>query len=195
MIGNCRAALRMLSGRLRVGDGRAASPGRSPSERKDGQDEGLTPLGQLIEEFDYCVDYDEEDEAENRRQVSRSGLEIMKLLLKAGASLDRCERDLSAEAAMQEFSISPPKLRQRRVLRQVPRTRGRRPRARQLQGLCAGAASPVPPPALSARPRSRQDGQPRARLERLLDPSRARCRMNGACWRRVLCSSGKRPRD
>ena len=27
----------------------------------------------------------------------------MKLLLRAGASLDRCERDLSAEAAMQEF--------------------------------------------------------------------------------------------
>ena len=60
------------------------------------------PLGTLIEHFDYCV-HALEDRAAHQRQVSRSGLEIMKLLLRAGASLDRCERDLSAEAAMQEF--------------------------------------------------------------------------------------------
>ena len=61
------------------------------------------PLGTLIEHFDYCVHALEDDRAAHQRQVSRSGLEIIKLLLKAGASLDRCERDLSAEAAMQEF--------------------------------------------------------------------------------------------
>ena len=60
------------------------------------------PLGTLIEHFDYCV-HTLEDRVAHQRQVSRSGLEIMKLLLRAGASLDRCERDLSAEAAMQEF--------------------------------------------------------------------------------------------
>ena len=60
------------------------------------------PLGTLIEHFDYCV-HALEDRAAHQRQVSRSGLEIMKLLLRAGASLDRCKRDLSAEAAMQEF--------------------------------------------------------------------------------------------
>ena len=60
------------------------------------------PLGTLIEHFDYCV-HTLEDRAAHQRQVSRSGLEIMKLLLRAGASLDRCERDLSAEAAMQAF--------------------------------------------------------------------------------------------
>ena len=65
------------------------------------EDEDLTPLGQLIEEFDYNLWKNEE--AENRRRISRSGLEIMKLLLKAGASVDRCQRDLSAEAAMQGF--------------------------------------------------------------------------------------------
>ena len=59
------------------------------------------PLGTLIEHFDYCV-HALEDRAAHQRQVSRSGLEIMKLLLRAGASLDCCERDLSAEAAMQE---------------------------------------------------------------------------------------------
>ena len=60
------------------------------------------PLGTLIEHFDYCV-HTLEDRAAHQRQVSRSGLEIMKLLLRAGASLDGCERDLSAEAAMQAF--------------------------------------------------------------------------------------------
>ena len=65
------------------------------------EDEDLTPLGQLIEEFDYNLWKNEE--AENRRRISRSGLEIMKLLLKAGASVDRCQGGLSAEAAMQEF--------------------------------------------------------------------------------------------
>ena len=60
------------------------------------------PLGTLIEHFDYCV-HALEDRAAHQRQVSRSGLEIMKLLLRAGASLDGCERDLSAEAAMQAF--------------------------------------------------------------------------------------------
>ena len=65
------------------------------------EDEDLTPLGQLIEEFDYNLWKNEA--AENRRRISRSGLEIMKLLLKAGASVDRCQRDLSAEAAMQGF--------------------------------------------------------------------------------------------
>ena len=59
----------------------------------------MTPLGTLIQKFDYCVD----DNHGDRRQVSRSALEIMKLLLRAGALLDRCERDLSAEAAMQAF--------------------------------------------------------------------------------------------
>ena len=65
------------------------------------EDEDLTPLGQLIEEFDYNLWKNEA--AENRRRISRSGLEIMKLLLKAGASIDRCQRDRSAEAAMQDF--------------------------------------------------------------------------------------------
>ena len=65
------------------------------------EDEDLTPLGQLIEEFDYNLWKNEA--AENRRRISHSGLEIMKLLLKAGASIDRCAGDLSAEAAMQAF--------------------------------------------------------------------------------------------
>ena len=81
--------------------------------------DSLTPLGQLIEEFDYNLDNLLEDEAHDyeefseedaaaiaaaiQRQVSRSGLEIMKLLLRAGASLDSCRYDLSAEALMQEF--------------------------------------------------------------------------------------------
>ena len=65
------------------------------------EDEDLTPLGQLIEEFDYNLWKNEA--AENRRRISRSGLEIMKLLLKAGASVDRCQGDRSAEAAMQGF--------------------------------------------------------------------------------------------
>ena len=60
------------------------------------------PLGTLIGHFDYCV-HTLEDRAAHQRQVSRSGLEIMKLLLRAGASLDGCERGLSAEAAMQDF--------------------------------------------------------------------------------------------
>ena len=64
-------------------------------------DQGMTPLGQLIVEFDYCVSYD--DDGDVRRQVSRSGLEIMISLLRAGASINRCAGDLSAEAAMQAF--------------------------------------------------------------------------------------------
>ena len=62
--------------------------------------QGMTPLGQLIVEFDYLVDEEDEDD---RRQVSRSGLEIMKLMLKAGASIYRCKGDLSAENLMQDF--------------------------------------------------------------------------------------------
>ena len=67
------------------------------------QQEDVTPLGVLIEEFDYNLDEEEDDAAAIQRQISRSGLEIMKLLLKAGASIDRCAVDLSAEAAMQAF--------------------------------------------------------------------------------------------
>ena len=70
------------------------------------EDEDLTPLGQLIEEFDYNLWKNEE--AENRRRISRSGLEIMKLLLKAGASIDRCKDGLSAEACMQAFLSDRP---------------------------------------------------------------------------------------
>ena len=64
-----------------------------------------TPLGTLIKKFNYGLHYveDEDSRTADQRQVSRSGLEIMKLLLKGGASLDRCERDRSAEAAMQDF--------------------------------------------------------------------------------------------
>ena len=68
--------------------------------RTNTEDE-MTPLGQLIEDFDYCLW--QNNVAENRRRISRSGLEIMKLLLKAGASVDRCQGGLSAEAAMQGF--------------------------------------------------------------------------------------------
>ena len=68
-------------------------------------DVGMTPLGQLLVEFDYCVDDEDQDD---RRQVSRSGLDIMKLLLKAGASLDRCWGDRSAEELMQEFLSTRP---------------------------------------------------------------------------------------
>ena len=67
---------------------------------------GLTPLGQVIEQFNYCVDIDEEEEDYDElalQQTSRSALEIIKLLLKAGASIDRCKGDLSAEACMQAF--------------------------------------------------------------------------------------------
>ena len=70
------------------------------------QDEDLTPLAQLIQKFDYCVG--ENAMPARQRRVSRSGLEIMKLLLRAGASIDRCERDLSAEACMQEFLTRRP---------------------------------------------------------------------------------------
>ena len=63
-----------------------------------------TPLGQLIDEFDYCLgEADEDDRAATQRQISRSGLEILMLLLRAGASLDRCQYDSSAEELMQEF--------------------------------------------------------------------------------------------
>ena len=70
------------------------------------EDEDLTPLGQLIEEFDYNLWKNEA--AENRRRISRSGLEIMKLLLKAGASIDRCKEGRSAEACMQAFLSDRP---------------------------------------------------------------------------------------
>ena len=67
--------------------------------------EDLTPLGQLIVRLDYDLeDVEEEDEIVARQeQICRSGLEIMKLLLKAGASLDRCQYGDSAEELMQEF--------------------------------------------------------------------------------------------
>ena len=66
---------------------------------------GLTPLGQVIEQFNYTLDeVEEEDEVPARQiEVSRSALEIIKLLLKAGASIDRCKGDLSAEECMQAF--------------------------------------------------------------------------------------------
>ena len=70
--------------------------------------QGLTPLGEVIEQFNYCVDIDEEDEDYDElalQQTSRSALEIMKLLLKAGASIDRCKGDRSAEACMQAFLV------------------------------------------------------------------------------------------
>jgi len=67
------------------------------------QQEDVTPLGVLIEEFDYNLDEEEDDAAAIQRQISRSGLEIMISLLRAGASIDRCAGDLSAEAAMQAF--------------------------------------------------------------------------------------------
>ena len=76
-----------------------ASGARVNARTDEGED--LTPLGQLIEEFDYNLWKNEA--AENRKRISRSGLEIMKLLLKAGASIDRCQGDRSAEAAMQGF--------------------------------------------------------------------------------------------
>ena len=74
------------------------------------EDEDLTPLGQLIERFDYTLDeVDEEDEiAARQEQISRSGLEIMISLLRAGASLDRCQEDDSAEELMQEFLYRRP---------------------------------------------------------------------------------------
>ena len=73
------------------------------------EDEDLTPLGQLIDEFDYCLgEADEDDKAATQRQISRSGLEIMISLLRAGASLDRCQEDDSAEELMQEFLYRRP---------------------------------------------------------------------------------------
>ena len=74
--------------------------GARVNARTNTEDE-MTPLGQLLEDFDYSLW--ENNVAENRRRISRSGLEIMKLLLKAGASVDRCQGGLSAEAAMQGF--------------------------------------------------------------------------------------------
>ena len=73
--------------------------------RTNTEDE-MTPLGQLIEDFDYCLW--QNNVAENRRRISRSGLEIMKLLLKAGASIDRCKEGRSAEACMQAFLSDRP---------------------------------------------------------------------------------------
>ena len=88
------------------------------------EDEDLTPLGQLIEEFDYQLDNLLEDEAHDyeeiseedhaaiaaaiQREVSRSGLEIIKLLLKAGACIDHCKGNLSAEVCMQMFLSDRP---------------------------------------------------------------------------------------
>jgi len=80
---------------------------------------GLSPLGQLLEVFDYnlyAVDDEfrvlDDDEynlyAAIQRQVSSSGLEIMELLLRNGASLDRCREDLSAEECMQAFLTDHP---------------------------------------------------------------------------------------
>ena len=63
-----------------------------------------TPLGVLLEEFDFCLEEDSREE--HQRQVSRSGLEILMLLLRAGASLDRCQGDDSAEEMMQDFLSS-----------------------------------------------------------------------------------------
>ena len=55
------------------------------------ENEDLTPLGQLVERFDYDLEEVEEDEiAARQAQICRSGLEIMISLLRAGASLDRC---------------------------------------------------------------------------------------------------------
>ena len=65
-----------------------------------------TPLGVLLEEFDFCLEEDSREE--HQRQVSRSGLEILMLLLRAGASLDRCQGDDSAEDLMQDFLSSRP---------------------------------------------------------------------------------------
>ena len=76
-----------------------------------------TPLGVLLQEFDFCVDDEEEEisRASHQRLVSRSGLEILIVLLRAGASIDRCMRDfsteagdLSAEELMQDFLSSRP---------------------------------------------------------------------------------------
>ena len=76
-----------------------------------------TPLGVLLQEFDFCVDDEEEEisRASHQRLVSRSGLEMMIVLLRAGASIDRCMRDflneagdLSAEDLMQDFLSSRP---------------------------------------------------------------------------------------
>ena len=88
------------------------------------QVEHMTPLGQLIEEFDYQLDNLLEDEAHDyeeiseedhaaiaaaiQREVSRSGLEIIKLLLKAGACIDHCKGNLSAEVCMQMFLSDRP---------------------------------------------------------------------------------------
>ena len=126
----------------------------------------ITPLGVLIEEFDYHLDEEEDDAAAIQRQISRSGLEIMKLLLKAGASIDRCQGGLSAEAAMQAFLSRCPHYANdesfakcREIVAGV-RAHG------SYKGLCAGAAPNFPPRALSARTRSRQDGQPTPRAHR-----------------------------
>ena len=98
------AALRMLSRRLRVGNGFAASPGRSPSKRKDATGGNQTPLGVLIEEFDYCLD-DEEEEMQRRSETSFAlwpGNHDS--LAPEGAPRSTAAReDLSAEAAMQAF--------------------------------------------------------------------------------------------
>ena len=77
--------------------------GARVDERTNGDRQ--TPLGQLIDEFDYCLEsVSEADEMPARqRQISRSGLEIMISLLRAGASLESCQYGYSAEDLMQEF--------------------------------------------------------------------------------------------
>ena len=113
------------------------------------------PLGTLIEHFDYCV-----HALEDKGGASEASFALWPRNHEAPSEGWRLARPLRegplGRSCDTRVSISPPKLRQRRVLRQVPRTRGRRPRARQLQGLCARAASPVPPPPQPARPGPRQ---------------------------------------
>ena len=69
-------------------------------------DREMTPIGQLIEDFDYSLW--QNNVAENRRRISRSGLEIMISLLRAGASIDRCQYGDSAEDLMQDFLSDRP---------------------------------------------------------------------------------------
>lgn len=71
--------------------------------------ENITPLGTLLTEFDFYVGFSFlSDNPQTLGQVSCSGLEIMELLLRNGASLDRCREDLSAEELMQAFLTNSP---------------------------------------------------------------------------------------
>ena len=74
------------------------------------EDGDLAPLGQLITRFDFhLVEIEEEDEVPARQiEISRSGLEIMISLLRAGASIDRCQYGDSAEDLMQDFLSDRP---------------------------------------------------------------------------------------